>query len=73
MRITVNVKPGSHANRVVPRDDGSFLVLTTAIPERGKANDAVISLIAEHFKVAKSCVSIRLGKTASEKLVDIEV
>jgi len=43
-----------------------------ATPEKGKANEAVIALLAKHFKVSKSNVVILRGKTSSKKVVEIK-
>ena len=43
-----------------------------SIAEKGKANEEMIELPADHFlQVAKSSVRIVIGKTAREKLVEI--
>lgn len=58
-------------NQVTPREDGSLLVLTTAAAERGKANEAVMALVADYYGIAKSQVRIVLGRGAREKLVEV--
>ena len=48
--------------------------LTVYVRERavdGKANDAVVELLAKHFGVAKSRVSIVRGQSSRIKLVKI--
>ena len=42
-------------------------------PEKGKANDEVIELLAEHFKVKKSKVRILKGETSRDKLIEITI
>ena len=42
-----------------------------APPENGKANDAVIALLAETLGVAKSAISVVSGATDRRKLVEI--
>lgn len=42
-----------------------------APPEDGKANAAVIALLAEAFDVAKAAVSVVVGATDRRKLVEI--
>ena len=46
-------------------------VFITAAPDRGKANAAVIELIAEAFHVPKSAVSVIAGATDRSKLLRI--
>lgn len=72
MRIVVRVRPGARRT-LVTEDEQGLTVHTPAIPEAGKANQAVIRLVAEHFKVAPSRVRIILGKTAREKLLEIDM
>jgi uncharacterized protein len=43
----------------------------TAAPEKGKANEALIKLLASHFDVPKCAVNIIGGKTARTKIIDI--
>jgi uncharacterized protein (TIGR00251 family) len=42
-----------------------------APPEDGKANAAVIALLAKTFRVAKSAISVVSGATDRRKLVEI--
>jgi uncharacterized protein len=46
-------------------------VAVTAAPEDGKANTAVIALLAREWGVAKSAVSVVSGATDRRKLVEI--
>jgi len=71
MRIYIRVSPRSSKNEVVKISEGEYKVKLTAPPVDGQANDALIKLLAQHFKVAKSMISIVGGKTAKIKMVDI--
>ncbi|MBK8160580.1 MAG: DUF167 domain-containing protein [Rhodospirillaceae bacterium] len=42
-----------------------------AAPEDGKANAAVIALLAKHLPVAKAAISVAVGAKDRRKLVDI--
>ena len=44
----------------------------TAAPERGKANAAVIELLAKELGVARSAVRITAGETSPLKTVEID-
>ena len=44
----------------------------TAPPEAGKANSAVVSLLAEHLGIAKSQVRMVRGQASRDKVVLIE-
>lgn len=58
-------------NRVNQNFYGEYKVKLTAAPVDGKANEALIKILSEHFKVAKSRISIVGGNTAKTKIVDI--
>ncbi len=71
MKIIVHVHPRARQEKIKKIDDGLYRAWVTAPPDKGKANDALITLLAREFKVAKSSVRIIIGKTAREKLVEI--
>lgn len=71
MKLTVRVKPNSRSTIVDGLDDGSYRVAVAVPPEKGRANAAVISALAEHFRVPKSSVAILAGHTARTKIVEI--
>lgn len=54
---------------VEQRDDGSAVlrVRVKAVPDKGKANAAVIALLAKPLGVAKSAISVSHGETARLK------
>jgi uncharacterized protein (TIGR00251 family) len=70
MRIQVRVKPNSRTEEVSQEGD-SFIVKVKEPPKEGKANQAVIKLLAEHFGVAKSRVRILSGLKSKHKVVEV--
>ncbi len=72
MRIYIKVIPRASRNEVVKINDGEYKVKITAPPVGGAANDMLVRVLAEYFRVLKSCIVIKAGKTAKVKLVDIE-
>jgi uncharacterized protein len=70
VRIEVVVKPGKRVNQVVETAAGLSVNLR-AVPENGKANAALICVLADHFKVPKHAVTIASGQTSRRKLVEI--
>jgi len=66
----IRVTPHAKQNKVV-ENDGVLRVYTTVVPENGRANDAVIKALAEHFGVAKSQIKIVRGVTARDKVIEI--
>lgn len=73
MRIYIKVSPRSSKNEVVKVSEGEYRVKLTAPPVDGAANEALIKLLSQHFKVSKSSISIVGGKTAKIKMVDIAI
>lgn len=71
MRIYVTASPRSSRNKVEKIGDSEYKVYMTTAPVEGKANKQLIDLLADHFKVAKSCVTIVGGKSTKRKMVDI--
>lgn len=73
MRYTVTIKPNSKKGPLVePQADGSLLVYTREPAVEGRANTALIELLAEHFDVAKTRVAIVRGHTSRHKIVEIQ-
>lgn len=73
MRVSLIIKPNSkHREEVVTNDDGSLTVYTKQPAVEGKANESVIKLVAKHFSVSKSQVSIVRGQTSKSKTIRIE-
>lgn len=61
MLIAVRVKPNARQTALTQQDDGTWLAAVNAPPVDGKANTALIELVAEHFGVPKSKVRIQSG------------
>lgn len=69
--ITVRVTPKAARNSVTETDTG-FKVSVTAVPEDGKANAAVIKLLAHALGVPKSALTLARGATSRDKTFRIE-
>jgi uncharacterized protein (TIGR00251 family) len=70
--LKVKVKPGSRVDELVQLEDGSWLARVKAPPVDGKANAAVIGLIATHFGLRKAQVTLRSGASGRLKLFQID-
>ena len=72
MLIKIRVLPRSSRNEIVGEmADGTLKVKLTAPPVDGKANDALIKLLAEHFDTPKNKIKIVRGLTNKNKTVEI--
>ena len=75
--IAIRLTPKASADRVgetrkLQNGDEQLVVCVTAPPEDGKANEAMIRLLAKHLDVPASCLTIMRGMTNRNKLVRIE-
>ncbi len=69
--IDVKLKPGAKKSRVEAFDDGTLKVSVKQPPVEGKANRALIDLLADFFNVAKGCIEIKKGARSRIKRVEI--
>lgn len=71
-KIIVRVLPRSSKNEVVgPMADGVLKIKLTAAPVDGKANEALIKLLANYFRIAKNKIKIVAGATSKNKMIKI--
>ena len=68
MRLRLRVKPGARKSGIVGVHGGALKIAVKAPPEKGKANDAVIALLAETLHIAESAVSIVAGAASQDKV-----
>ena len=60
MKIQIKVKPNSKTEEVSQEGD-TFVVKVKEPPKEGKANQAVVKLLAKHFGVSQGQVRILSG------------
>jgi hypothetical protein len=70
--LKVRVTPKARGNSVEGWSGDVLRVRVQAVPERGKANEAVCRLLAEAIGVPASRVSLRRGESSREKLLFID-
>jgi uncharacterized protein len=71
-RVRLRVSPGARRSELVGRHGDGWKVRVTAPPEDGRANDAVLDLLAEQLELPRRSLSIVSGHTAREKIVRME-
>ncbi len=71
MLLTVLVVPRSSQNKIIPLGDNVFKIKLTAPPVDGKANEALIKVLSEYFKVTKSKIKIVKGEKGRKKTIEI--
>ena len=71
MKIFVTVQTRSRKNEVEKVDAENYIIYTSQVPEKGKANKEVIAMLAEYFNVTQSEVEIVRGSNINKKIIDI--
>ena len=70
----MKVKPGSKKGPLVETDnDGSLTVFLQQRAVDGAANDGLIEVLAKHYGVSKSRITIEAGFTSRIKRIDVDV
>lgn len=72
MRLTVKVKPNSRKGPLVEEGADGLTVFIRKPAADGQANDALITLLAEYFGVAKTRVRITRGTASKSKVIEID-
>ena len=70
-RVRLRVAPGSARPGVVGRYGDGWKVRVAARPEGGRANDAVVRLLAETLDVARDDVTLVSGHGGRDKVVSL--
>lgn len=70
-RLRVRVVPGARRAGVVGRLGEAWKVRVTSPPERGRANEDVVRLLAERLSVPRSDVRVVAGHASRDKLVEV--
>jgi uncharacterized protein len=71
--LAVRVQPG--ARRAGIRgwmEDGALKLAVTAPPEGGRANEAVIELLARALSIGARDLSVKRGRTSRAKVIEVE-
>ncbi len=71
LRLYIKVIPRSQKNKIEKISAEEYKIWVTAPPEKGKANQAVIEVLADYFQKSKSRIQIKAGKSSRQKIVDI--
>ncbi len=65
--LLVKAKPNSRSNQACGVFDGMLRISITATAEKGKANQAVIAVLAKTFSVPKAQIELIHGRTSANK------
>ena len=70
-RLALRVSPGARTSAVVGRHGEAWKVRVAAAPERGRANDALVELLADTLGVPARTISVVSGHAARDKVVEL--
>lgn len=73
--LPVQAQPGARRNGIQGVRQGRLLVAVTQAPEQGKANSALIEVLADALQLKRRQVTLLTGETSSQKrflLQDVE-
>jgi uncharacterized protein YggU (UPF0235/DUF167 family) len=72
MKISVKVKPQGRQDKVERIGLDSYTVWVKAKAQEGRANQAVVRVLAEYFDIAKSKITLVKGARSKEKIFIID-
>lgn len=70
MKIQIQVKPNSKSEEII-EEGGGFIVRVKEPPVEGKANRAVIRLMAKHLGIPENRLRISSGFRSKVKVIEI--
>jgi uncharacterized protein len=71
-RISVTVSPGAPRSELTGRHGEGWRARVAAVPERGRANDALCALLADVLHVPRASVRVVGGRTGRHKVAEID-
>ncbi|MEX1014059.1 MAG: DUF167 domain-containing protein [Candidatus Paceibacterota bacterium] len=71
-KIYIQVKTNAKEKKVEKLQEDKFKVSVTESPEKGKANKAVIKVLADYFDVSQNRVEIKAGHTSKSKIIELK-
>ncbi|HRQ61095.1 MAG TPA: DUF167 family protein [Alphaproteobacteria bacterium] len=72
MKFKVKLTPSSRQNTILGWENDVLKCAVTAAPEKGKANAALIALLAKNLPVAKTSIRVIAGTTNRRKTIEIQ-
>ena len=71
-RLSLKVVPGSSRDEIVGWLGDSLKVKVKAPPEKGRANEAVVVLLAERLGIDASSIAVVSGHSSPAKVVEVD-
>jgi uncharacterized protein len=70
-RLRLRVSPGAGRTALVGRHGDAWKVRVTEAPERGRANEAVLRLLADTLALPRTALTLVSGSGGREKIVEL--
>ena len=70
-RLRLRVSPGARSAEVVGRHGDAWKVRVAVAPEGGRANEAVVRLLADTLSLPRDAVTLVSGRGARDKIVQL--
>lgn len=65
--LPIKAHAGARRNAVTGTHDGALKISVSQAPEKGKANSAIIEVLADALKISKNRIELYSGQTSSQK------
>jgi len=70
--LTLHIQPGAKKTEFAGLHGDALKIRLAAPPVDGKANEALIKIVAETLGLAKSAVSLKSGHTSRRKVLEVD-
>jgi len=71
-RLRLRVAPGARRSEIVGRYGDAWRVRVAAPPDRGRANDEVLQVLAEALEVRPRQLRLVAGASSRDKIVELD-
>jgi len=72
MKLRVKVIPGARETKILGIKGEELVVKISVNPQKGKANKALLELLAEKLSIPKSNITLIQGESSRHKVVEIK-
>ena len=69
--LKIKVIPNSKVEKIVSQEGNNLKIKLQAPAHEGKANQALIKFLSQHFKVPKSKIRLLSGEKSREKTIQL--
>ena len=71
-RLRLRVAPGGRQSVVVGRYGEAWKIRVAAAPERGRANEEVIAVVADALDISRAAIRLVAGASSRDKIVELQ-